>query len=85
MIQPPDNDFSRYELMVLHRLDKLEEDTKSAHKAFEDLRVEIVQVRSDVEHAADERDRKAKAYAGRVALAVSTFVGIFGAVAPHFF
>ena len=85
MTQPPDNDFSRYELMVLHRLEKLEEDTKAAHRAFEDLRVEIVTVRADVANAADERDRKAKAYAARVALAVSTLVGVLGAVAPHLF
>jgi len=69
--------------MVLHRLTALEDDTKAAHKAFEDLRVEIVTVRADVEHAAQERDRKAKSHAARIALVVSTLVGLVAAVAPH--
>lgn len=37
-----ENDFSRFELMLIHRLDKLEQLTKEQHVALEDLRVDFV-------------------------------------------
>lgn len=37
-----DNDFSRFELMLIHRLGALETLTKEQHRAFEDLRVDFV-------------------------------------------
>lgn len=37
-----DSDFSRFELMLIHRLDTLEALTKEQHVAFEDLRVDFV-------------------------------------------
>lgn len=37
-----DNDFSRFELMLIHRLHTLETLTKEQHSAFEDLRVDFV-------------------------------------------
>lgn len=37
-----DNDFSRFELMLIHRLETLEQLTKEQHKSFEDLRVDFV-------------------------------------------
>jgi len=37
-----DNDFSRFELMLMHRLETLETLAKEQHAAFEDLRVDFV-------------------------------------------
>lgn len=37
-----DSDFSRFELMLIHRLSTLEELTKEQHVAFENLRVDFV-------------------------------------------
>ena len=37
-----ENDFSRFELMLIHRLETLETLTKEQHAAFEDLRVDFV-------------------------------------------
>lgn len=36
------SDFSRFELMLIHRLETLETLTKDQHEAFEDLRVDFV-------------------------------------------
>lgn len=36
------SDFSRFELMLIHRLETLEGLTKEQHTAFEDLRVDFV-------------------------------------------
>lgn len=36
------NDFSRFELMLIHRLSTLETLTKEQHTEFEDLRVDFV-------------------------------------------
>lgn len=41
-------DFSRFELMILHRLETLEELTKDGHKAFEDLRIDVATLRTTV-------------------------------------
>ena len=84
MTQPPDDAFSRYELLVLHRLKALEDDTKLMHRAFEELRVELVTIKSDVLHAAEARAQETKANAAKVALAISTLVALTGAVAHYF-
>ncbi len=55
------------------------------HTAFEDLRVELVTIKSDVTHMAEERAREAKAFSAKVALFISTLVGLVGAIAPHIF
>lgn len=85
MTKPPTDDFSRYELMVLHRLTELEADTKSAHLAFEDLRVEIVGIKKDLTYHVKEQNQKTKAHTARVALAISSVVAIISAVAPYIF
>lgn len=36
------NDFSRFELMLIHRLSTLEALAQEQHRAFEDLRVDFV-------------------------------------------
>ena len=36
------NDFSRFELMLIHRLQTLEALTKEQHESFENLRVDFV-------------------------------------------
>lgn len=42
------NDFSRFELMLIHRLGVLETLTKEQHKSFEDLRVDFVTLKSNI-------------------------------------
>ena len=37
-----EHDFSRFELMLIHRLESLEQLTKEQHVAFENLRVDFV-------------------------------------------
>jgi len=37
-----EHDFSRFELMLIHRLEQLEAIAKDQHRAFEDLRVDFV-------------------------------------------
>ena len=41
-----ESDFSRYELMVLHRLGTLEGQAQKAHQAVEELRVELATMKS---------------------------------------
>jgi hypothetical protein len=42
------SDFSRFELMLIHRLSTLEQLTKEQHQAFEDLRVDFVTHKSAI-------------------------------------
>lgn len=39
---PDNHDFSRFELMLIHRLETLEALTKDQHLAFENLRVDFI-------------------------------------------
>lgn len=73
------DDFSRYELLVIHRLDHLEKEAKLAHTAVEDLRLDVVTLRRDVEEVGRRKAAEAKAHATRVAFVIS----LIGAALPQ--
>lgn len=58
------SDFSRFELMLLHRLTTLELLTKEQHAAFEDLRVDLATLKTKV-------DTRAALMGGGVGIIVS--------------
>ena len=69
---PEQPDFSRYELMVLHRLGTLETETRDMHRAVEELRVSLATLKSE------QRTRTAI-----LATGISLVVTLAGALLPH--
>ena len=68
-----DHNLSRYELLVLHRLKELEANAKDVHKAFEELRIDVVTSKS-----------KNEVRMAGLAAGVSLFITVVVSLLPHF-